>query len=205
MSHSCKILAGLLTLLIVNCTSLQAQQPTQRQTGIYKTYQEFLDNKPSITKPFALMVDTSIDDERHDTVFRKPAYRYLDKKKRVKDVWGLCDSGVVYVNLNNAFAPMTYIGKYPFIVFNEKNKYEGGAFLETQVLSAVDILLSPRRKQLIYFKEKGEAIIATDQSIAWLLRKEKDLVDAFNKEPKSNIEIFRKYLLLLNERFEAKH
>lgn len=205
MYRGFKIIASLLALLIVSCTRLQAQQPTQRQTGIYKTYQEFVDNKPSITKPFALMVDTSIDEERHDTVFRKPTYRYIEDKKRIKNVWGLCDSSIVYRNIEGRFVPVSYyIGKYPFIVFDEKNRLEGGT-IGTLGLSAIDVLMSPSRKQLIYFKENGDAITATDQSVAWLLRKEKDLVEAFNKEPKSNVEIFRKYLLLLNERLEAKH
>lgn len=72
-------------LLSVSSKQLLAQQPTQRQTGIYKNYQEFLDNKPSITKAFAVMVDTTIDFERRDTVLRA-FYRYKEDRKKVKNV-----------------------------------------------------------------------------------------------------------------------
>jgi hypothetical protein len=209
MLSSFKIWLGVMTLLIVSCTSLYAQQPTQRQTGIYKTYQEFLDNKPSITKPFALMVDTSIDFERHDTTFSS-SYRYIENKKRIKNVWGLCDSGVVYANTDDGLVPISYTGRYSFIVFEEKNTMSVGIPLTSvaiptavgfTVLMGLDNLLSPSRKRLLYYNAKGEAIIASDQSIGWLLRKDKDLSVAFNNEVKTNIQVYRKYLLAMNERY----
>jgi hypothetical protein len=209
MFRSCKTLVDVLTLLIVSCTSLNAQQPTQRQTGIYKTYQEFLDNKPSITKAFALMVDTCIDFERHDTTFSS-FYRYIENKKRIKNVWGLCDSGVVYADTEQGLVPISYTGRYPFIVFEEKNTMTVGIPLASAavptaigftVLMGLDNLLSPSRKRLLYFNAKGEAIIASDQSIGWLLRKDKDLAEAFNHEVKTNIQVYRKYLLAMNERY----
>lgn len=209
MFRSFKTLIGVLTSLIVSVASLYAQQPAQRQTGIYKTYQEFLENKPSITKAFAVMVDTTIDFERRDTVLRA-FYRYKEDKKKVKNVWGLCDSGVVYANLDEGFTPVSYVGRYSFILFEEKNTMKYGVPLTGAalppaigftVLMGLDNLLSPSRKRLLYFNGKGEAVIASDQAIGWLLRKEKDLSEAFNHEQKSSIQVYRKYLIAMNERY----
>jgi hypothetical protein len=187
-------------LILTSYTHLFAQQTHNKQDGIYKTYQEFLDNKPSITKPFKLVIDTSINNKHHDTLYKVSTYKFFDGAKRIKNIWGLCDSGVLYANTDAGFVPLTFSGKYSFIIFNEKNRFQGIS-PETVVLSALDNLLSPSKKQLIYFKENGDAIIATDQAIGWLLRKDKDLVEAFNKEAKTSIQVYRKYLLAMNERY----
>ena len=77
--------------------------------------------------------------------------------------------------------------------------------LQTIGISLLDNLLSPSKKQFYYLRENGDATPATILSITWLLRREKDLAAAFNKEPKSNIETYKKYLLLINERYATKH
>jgi hypothetical protein len=77
--HTC---LGLLLIVMVSCNTLQTQLPIQRLVGICKTYQEFLDNKPSITKAFTVVRDTSImfDELRQimDTTIRKVKYSFLD-------------------------------------------------------------------------------------------------------------------------------
>lgn len=200
-----------INLILVSKSNLFAQNLRNKQNGIYKTYQEFLDNKPSITKPFKIAVDTSIDYENHDTAYGVPTYNFLDASKRIKKIWGLCDSGRVYVKMDGiGLAPISYIGKYSFIVFDEKNQMAFGipfaaAAIPTAIgftaLMGLDNLLSPHKKVLIYFNKDGDAIKATDQAIGWLLRKDKDLAEAFNKEKKINIEVYEKYLILMNERY----
>ena len=67
--------------------------------GVYKTYQEFVENKPSIREGFEIIPksgDRKIEKGKGDysLVMRAPAYQRKDLKK----FWGASDGISVYVN-----------------------------------------------------------------------------------------------------------
>jgi hypothetical protein len=83
---------------------------------------------------------------------------------------------------------VSFIGKYSFTIFDEKNNVEWDPLTNSIGLSIVDALIQPKRNELYYFNEEGTFLKATDQCIGWLLRKEKDLFAQFNKEPLKGIQ-----------------
>jgi len=69
---------------------------------------------------------------------------------------------------------LNYVGKNGYMLFQERNKIELLSFLvafEAIMVSALDAVVSPQNLKLYYINDKGESILATAQSIAWLLKK----------------------------------
>lgn len=204
-----------MTLLIVSINSLHAQQPTQRQTGIYKTYQEFLDNKPGITKAFMLMSDTSLEfnesTQKMDTVVGKLKYVFNDGSKTVSDFWGLCDSDKVYIKLKGFnIVPVAHLGKYPYTYFVRKPGFTffiplnaASVWLAASLttLSAIGSAISPDDLVLVYIDEKGKCYEMDTPRMFKILRPQKDLHDAFWDEKKKKAAVYEKYLRLINERY----
>lgn len=207
-----RLLLLFLVLAFITDNPLNAQQATQRQDGIYITYQDFLSNKPNITKPFKMVSDTSIDYEYHDTSYGRLSYIFLDGSKRVKDIWGLRDSGRVYVKLKSTgLIELENMGRYPFVIFEPKthsgillSPYLVGAAISTGLLVAnlASKKVGIGNNVSGYFNEKGKCVVIESKyDMQRLLRPEKDLYDAFWDEKKKNLEVYRKYLLLLNKRY----
>lgn len=194
---------------------LFAQQPTPKQTGIYKTYQEFLDNKPSITKEFRLISDTSLEfnenTQKIDTVFGKLKYAFIDGSKITKDIWGLCDSNRVYIVLKNFnIVHVAHLDKYSYTYFMRRAGFT--IFLPTNLiplgvaatLTAVSAATSGKiygDLLLGYIDEKGKFYEIDTPRMFKILLLQKDLHDAFWDEKKKNTAVNEKYLRLFNERY----
>lgn len=203
MFCSFKTLISVLTLLIVSVASLYAQQPAQRQTGIYKTYQEFLENKPSITKAFAVVRDTSImfDELREimDTTVKKVKYRFLDGSKIEKNIWGLCDSNTVFVSLSNdGLIVVDHLGKYPYMLYMKRAKMP---FNPKNTKGLVRAINGEKDETLAYIDETGKCVDVNTSSLVKLLKPYKELYEAFISEKKKDNTVYEKYLRLINDHY----
>ncbi|MBC7587390.1 MAG: hypothetical protein H7178_03440 [Chitinophagaceae bacterium] len=169
--------------------------------GIYKTYEEFITNSPGVQKPLKMVNSFDIDPETKDTSQIKMTYEFLDSSKKIKKMWGLCDGKSVYMKVKRqGLISISFIGKYSFAIFDEVNNVEFNPLFNDVLISAVDALLSPKRKEIFYFNEKGNFMRATNQAIGWLIRKEIDLFAEFNGEKKFTLDTYRKYLEVMNKR-----
>ncbi len=212
-----RMLFFFLVLALSNCTYLFAQQTPQRQTGIYKTYQEFVDNKPSITKAFKVVKDTSIifDEQREimDTTIKKVKYLFVDGSKTISDIWGLCDSGQVFIKLHNSgLVVVEHLGKYPYMFFMKRAGFSifspmGIPFAIAAGITVASNIASINGKgdlTLAFIDEKGNCYEIDTPRMFKILRPQKDLHDAFWDEKKKNTAVYEKYLRLLNERYPVK-
>jgi len=175
-----------------------------KKVGVYKTYQEFLKDSPSVQKPLKMLDTFEIDYEKRDTnkVF---TYQFLDYSKKIRKFWGICDGNNVYVKVGGqGLVRIAFIGQYSFAIFDEVNNVELNPLTNSILISAVDAIISPQRKELYYFNEQGHFLKATNQAIGWLIRKEKDLFAEFNNEKKITMATYRKYLELMNKRYPLK-
>jgi len=109
----------LLVLSLLKATAQDSsycnQDLSYRKVGIYKTYDEFLKNEPSISKPLKLVRVIEVDYERKDTSWLGLTYLFNDNSKRLRKIWGFFDGQYVYHCLSGYYCfPVTYIGKISF-------------------------------------------------------------------------------------------
>lgn len=191
------------------------QNLKNRKIGIYQYYDEFVQNHPGILKPFKVVYKVTVDKETHDTLQKGLTYQFLDSSRTDREVWGLFDGEKVYFHVNrDLFSPVNYVGRYTFLLLDDRDR-AGFRFPFYSVLTATSVLellaipaedalakaISPIKKKLYYYNEKGKLIEATSQSIGWLIRKDKDLVKEMHDEKNLNINTFIKYLVKMNERY----
>jgi hypothetical protein len=58
-----------------------------------------------------------------------------------------------------------------------------------------------KKKTVMYINRKGILMDATDETIGFFLRHERDLSQAFNKEKKSTADVYIQYIMAMNARY----
>lgn len=184
-------------------------------TGVYANEREFLAREPSITKPFKIVpnIDISFNETnaKMDTTETGITYQYLDSTQKHKNAFGFCDGTDIYLGAKRfGYDKMDFVGKYSFI--NTNYNYANGSFVPLilaagpiSLMSAAvligEVVKKPTKKYLFFINKSGKLHEATGQAIGWFLKDDKDLLDGFNAEKKYNNEVFKKYLMKMNERY----
>ena len=215
------LLLGILTL----CSStVFSQNPIPQVTagnklkiGLYKEWNEFINNTPFITSAFVVIpkyqtnakenneTDTSSANEATDTL-NDYGYRLSDTTIRQKRIFGFFDGNRMYVAKylfseslleylkKPRYVAVDHIGRYAFVTVDMKRLYLSG-------LGVVDALISNPKSEIWYFDKKGTFRQATGQAIFFLLKKDKDFLKEFNAERNVTNEVLKKYLIKMNERY----
>lgn len=204
----------LLSCITFTALSQEIQTPASTlnklKPGIYQFWEEFINNVPFIKDPFTVTTNYYITEEK-DSVIKNYNYKFLDSTIKHKKAFGFFDGKNMYVediltrhfiNIGNKqqFLKMNYIGRFPFIVINRKTVFIGGEPI-TMVAGVIDALISQPKEEIWYFNKKGSFLQATTQAIGYLLIKDKDLRQEYIAEKKYNNQIYKKYLLKMNERY----
>ncbi len=197
-----KFLLVLILNLVVGFVSAQtdtSQHPINRKVGLYRNYQAFLDNKPFTEKAFKLVVKF---DEKDNKVTGR-MFEFIDSTPPTSEAWGIFYRDTLYFKIGkHLYRPMYETGRYSFIIDNERLLIKKLSFTLTSMMtSKIDFLPSKYAFRVEYFNERGQDIIASDQTIGFLIRKEKDLWKQYNAEPKITSEVLVKYLKLMNKRY----
>ena len=177
--------------------------------GIYFTYDDFVKNIPSITDSFIVVKDYYINTNEGsiiDSTFNGYTFKLLDSTKKAKKVFGFFDGERFFIDTKRGivlrsqkyFTPVDYIGKYSFIELNSKKPV---TLLSLGWGVLVDDIISKKKKVLLYINKDGELSEATAASIWFFLKKDKDFLKEYDLEKKSNIEIYKKYLIKMNEKY----
>jgi hypothetical protein len=174
--------------------------------GFYKSYEELTTNSPSLIKEFKVIWSYSVNSDG-DSVATGFTYLLPDSGKIKEKIYGFCDGRKVYLRYsNNTFLQMDYVGRFSFIALNRS--YLESLFTASSTTSTVlsILLFAPifipfSEEDICYFNKKSEFKHATVQAISWLLRDDKDFLKEFNAEKKINNEVFKKYLIKMNERY----
>jgi hypothetical protein len=188
-------------------TPLRTLQNLKR--GIYFTYDEFAKNIPSISDSFTVIKDLKIstyEDGTSDSTFNGYTFKFFDSTKKVKKVFGFFDGERFFIDPKRGivlrtkkhFTPVDYIGKYPFIELNSKKPI---TLLTLGWGVLVDDIISKKKKVLLYINKDGELSEATPASIWFFLKKDKDFLKEYDLEKKANIEVYKKYLIKMNEKY----
>jgi len=97
---------------------------------------------------------------------------------------------------------MSYLGKYSFYIYKDYSKIKATSPIYVLIRTGnTDDLSTLFNNSIMFYNEKGKLKKANNQSIGWLIRKEKDFLNEYNKELFLDNNVFKKYLIKMNERY----
>ena len=189
---------------------VQINKITPRKKGVYKTYEEYISNSPSIEAEFTVK---PLQISRNNTLIAEAKIKY--KKKRPKNIWGVSDGQYVYLRMmsgqlyQNHYFRLQCDGPRPYIYFVDKTTVIatglGAAVLLT--VAATTAALPPFvslmivREETNYFKP---TVLATNNRVKRLLEEYPDLLEEYKNEPNHNKATKAKYLTEYNVRLLKK-
>jgi hypothetical protein len=197
--------------------------------GLYQSYEEYLNNAPSVTAPFN--ASYYIKSKKDSTVIGATySYKASDGIPAERHIWGFCDGKDVFfkysssvVKIVNHFWKLECLGPHPCFSYSEKDIEAFGppvvALTAFVITGTVPALYEP-----MMINEKGKAVDCTIARLKKWLAPQPDLLAAFTKAaapyvaaeapnseepeyPKAHaerIQLIKDYLLKLNERMALK-
>ncbi|MFT3935667.1 MAG: hypothetical protein QM726_18710 [Chitinophagaceae bacterium] len=152
--------------------------------GLYKNYEEFLNNNPSNTKD-DFFVSFYFLNKKDPSSIVGANYQFTDSSKEKENVWGFCDGNAIYVAAT-PFSTQYYwkligLGKYPF--FLGKNR----SFMSLNFNELTLLIITEKGK----FKEVDigymKKILAAQPSLLADFRK---VADRYEQYDNPNVDVF---------------
>lgn len=174
--------------------------------GVYKTYEEYLDDNPSIDAAFS---STQLHLTRKSDLVVAARIKFAGKRQ--KPIWGFSDGEFVYVRavsgqfFQNQYWKLQCDGPRPYVYYAEKPIFFiGGMGLAVAAVAAAGsaalppmttmMVVEPRTKKFHQIKMIGK------RKMRALLQDYPDLLEAFNNEPLMSQVLKAKYLTEYNKR-----
>ncbi len=203
--------------------------PTRLKKGLYFSYEEFIENSPSVEKPFVI-VPNMVKLNKTDSGFNGYKYIVQDTVLKKKQIFAAYDGRNFFVGIKDAldyytnskillpadsaarFPTLTYTvvikpssGFTPFMILDPASLIVSAIGTAVATASKTAIAMSQKEPEsfqsFIYFNKKGKPINPNREAIGFLLRKDKDLELEFSKEKNMTIDVFKKYIRKMNERY----
>jgi hypothetical protein len=178
-----------------------------RKRGVYKTYEEYLNNSPSVDAEFTL---TPMRLSRNNDLIAEADVDY--KGKRPKKIWGLSDGENVYIRdmvgqtFKNHYFKLQCDGPIPYIFYVEKTvmvPFGLGAVVAVAVAAGTaalppSVTLMIVRDNTNYLKP---VLLLTRARVKRNLAEYPDLLEAYNKEAEQTSKSTKaRYITELNKR-----
>lgn len=198
-------------IVVAQEDSSKIHNATSLNKGFYKTYEEYINNKPSITLDFAVIYKTC---KKSDSAIISVNFELINSKEKVGNVWGFCDGKDVFIKrqtgLNsNKYWKIQQLGNYPLYYYFEKSFGFGDGLVRLASFAITN--LHDDDLILAYKDENDKNHSLSKQNLKKLLIADKELLDKFeqeflvaenetnNKLRKAKKEaILRSYLLLIS-------
>ena len=211
-------------LLTVNSQNLIINDTIFRE-GIYKTFEEFKHNKPS------LQFNYNVITKSHRYVLSNdegqvPFYKIMINKKKGKSIgkiFGFCDGKTVYINDNSPrlgpeteFSKIEYFGKYCYFKYVKIRKVEKQkSRTERNMDNAKNIFISNNVKRIMNASttvtegrlvekilniESGEVMSLSTKVLRELVANDKELLEEFNKESHRSQKLMQYLIRYLDKR-----
>lgn len=183
--------------------------------GIYKTQKSFFDRRPDIEKKVTPVIHYVKNKKEDSSVAYGFSYKFADSTKTDLAVFAFCDSNDVYIQTEKGvFFKCAGFGRHPYLYVRElsypvvflpmSNSLAG---LQQDIFFfAFELFDNAVRKKKIclhYFNRKKHLVKATPEGVGFLLKKDKDLFEAYGSEPKKTEAVMLKYINMMNERYPA--
>lgn len=185
---------------------VQLNKIAPHKLGVYKTYEEYISNTPSVDAEFSIK---PLQISKHNPLVAEAKVKY--KGKRPKKIWGVSDGEYVYIRVmmgrtfKNHYFRLQCDGPRPYIYLVEKSvMVAGGMGLAVMATVAATsaalppfVTLSIVRDETNYMKP---VLLGTSARVKRCLKEYPDLLEAYEKESKHNKAIRVKYLIEYNKR-----
>lgn len=189
---------------------VQINKIIPHKRGVYKTYEEYINNSPTVDAEFTLR---PMQISRKNTLIAEADVDY--KGKRPKKIWGVSDGEYVYIRVTlgsffkNHYFRLQCDGPSPYIYLIENPVFlpAGLGLVTLATVAATSAALPPFvtlsivRNNTNYMKP---VLMATDSRVRTYLKEYPDLLEAYKNEKKHNKAIKAKYMTEYNKRKMGK-
>ena len=179
---------------------------TARKRGVYKTYEEYLSNSPSVAATFSVQ---PLRLTKNNPLVAEADVDYTGG--RPKKIWGVSDGENVYIRVSvgqffkNHYFKLQCDGPQPYIFYVEKPVFLplGAGLVVAATMAATSAALPPFvslmvvRDETNYFKP---TLMATSGRVKRYLAAFPDLLEAYNNEPNHNKATRARYITAYNKR-----
>ena len=179
---------------------------TVRKRGVYKTYEEYLSNSPSVAATFSVQ---PLRLTKNNPLVAEADVDYTGG--RPKKIWGVSDGENVYIRVSvgqffkNHYFKLQCDGPQPYIFYVEKPVFLplGAGLVVAATMAATSAALPPFvslmvvRDETNYFKP---TLMATSGRVKRYLAAFPDLLEAYNNEPNHNKATRARYITAYNKR-----
>ena len=179
---------------------------TARKRGVYKTYEEYLSNSPSVAATFSVQ---PLRLTKNNPLVAEADIDYTGG--RPKKIWGVSDGENVYIRVTvgqffkNHYFKLQCDGPQPYIFYVEKPVFLplGAGLVVAATVAATSAALPPFvslmvvRDETNYFKP---TLMATSARVKRYLEAFPDLLEAYNNEPNHNKATRARYITAYNKR-----
>ena len=179
---------------------------TARKRGVYKTYEEYLSNSPSVAATFSVQ---PLRLTKNNPLVAEADVDYTGG--RPKKIWGVSDGENVYIRVSvgqffkNHYFKLQCDGPQPYIFYVEKPVFLplGAGLVVAATMAATSAALPPFvslmvvRDETNYFKP---TLMATSARVKRYLAAFSDLLEAYNNEPNHNKATRARYITAYNKR-----
>lgn len=185
---------------------VQLNKIAPHKKGVYKTYEEYISNSPSLDNEFTL---TPLQISRNNPLIVEAKLKY--KGKRPKKIWGVSDGQYVYLRamagqtFKNHYYRLQCDGPRPYYYFVDKSVIvAGGLGLVVMATVAATSAALPPFVAICVVKDETNymkpALSATNARVRRYLKEYPDLLEAYDKESNHNKAMRAKYLTEYNNR-----
>lgn len=179
---------------------------TARKRGVYKTYEEYLSNSPSVAATFSVQ---PMRLTKNNPLVAEADVDYTGG--RPKKIWGVSDGENVYIRVTvgqffkNHYFKLQCDGPQPYIFYVENPVFLplGAGLLVAATVAATSAALPPFvslmvvRDETNYFKP---TLMATSARVKRYLAEFPDLLEAYKNEPNYNKATRARYITAYNKR-----
>ncbi|MBC7934934.1 MAG: hypothetical protein H7Y86_06205 [Rhizobacter sp.] len=179
-------------------SSSTINQPLKK--GFYKTYQEYLDNNPSITADFTTELYRA---SKRDTTIIAGTYKLHSGTVKANKIWGFCDGKSVFIRykvlIGNNYWKAQVLGPHPYFLYKEKMILAAGPPIMA-IATAVTTAALPAGFEIMAVTGPGRPKYVWKGTMKKILSDQPALLEAFKKEVKVISDKYRvKYLKLYSE------
>lgn len=179
---------------------------TARKNGVYKTYEEYLTNSPSVDAKFSVR---PMRLTKNNPLVAEADVNYVGR--RPKKIWGVSDGENVYIRVpvgqffKNHYFKLQCDGPQPYIFYVENPVFLplGAGVVVAATVAATTAALPPFvslmvvRDETNYFKP---TLMATNARVKRYLEEFPDILEAYKNEPNHNKATRAKYITAYNKR-----
>lgn len=172
----------------------------QLKKGFYKTYQEYLDNSPSIIADFTTELYRA---SKRDTTIIAGSYKLISNDVNIKKIWGFCDGESVFIRykvlIGNNYWKAQVLGPHPYFLYKEKMIMAVGPPIMAIATAATTAAL-PAGFEIMAVTGPGRPKYVWKGTMKKILKDQPQLLEAFKKEVGVISDKYRvKYLKLYSE------